>query len=67
MQRHYTHPICTPTRASMMTGRLPVHVLDEFSPACGDEAGAVPVNMTTVGDKLSQAGYMTHFVGKWDN
>eukprot|EP00965_Chrysotila_dentata_P163633 5403236-Pleurochrysis_carterae.AAC.1 len=51
----------------MMTGRLPVHVLEEFSPACGDEAGAVPLNMTTLGDKLSQAGYMTHFVGKWDN
>eukprot|EP00965_Chrysotila_dentata_P183911 6072318-Pleurochrysis_carterae.AAC.1 len=44
-----------------------MHVLDRFSHVCGDEVGAVPLNMTTVAEKLSfEGGYMSHFVGKWD-
>eukprot|EP00965_Chrysotila_dentata_P100669 3326469-Pleurochrysis_carterae.AAC.2 len=68
IHRHYSHHICTPSRASFLSGRIPMHVLDGYSHACGDEVGAVPLNMTTVADKLSyEGGYMSHFVGKWDN
>eukprot|EP01084_Bolivina_argentea_P160629 279692_1 len=63
--RHYVHFVCTPTRSSFQTGRLPVHVTIKLknpdNPACG-----IPRNMTGIGTKMKQAGYNTHIVGKWD-
>eukprot|EP00965_Chrysotila_dentata_P153469 5072632-Pleurochrysis_carterae.AAC.1 len=65
--RHYAHMICTPSRASLFSGRLPMHVLDRFSHVCADEVGGVPLNMTTIAEKLTrEGGYMAHLVGKWD-
>jgi arylsulfatase A-like enzyme len=65
LNRHYVHMMCTPSRASLQTGRLPVHIITKLAGPC-DENGAIPRNMTGLAAKLRTAGYATHQVGKWD-
>jgi arylsulfatase I/J len=63
--RHYVHMMCTPTRSSFLSGRLPAHVLTQLAGPC-DENGAIPRNMTGIAAVLKKGGYATHQVGKWD-
>lgn len=65
LNRHYVHMTCTPSRASLQTGRLPVHMITKLCGPC-DAQGAIPRNVTGIARKLKSAGYATHQVGKWD-
>eukprot|EP00931_Biecheleriopsis_adriatica_P120159 TRINITY_DN95289_c0_g1_i1.p1 TRINITY_DN95289_c0_g1~~TRINITY_DN95289_c0_g1_i1.p1 ORF type:complete len:557 (+),score=80.74 TRINITY_DN95289_c0_g1_i1:33-1703(+) len=65
LNRHYVHMTCTPSRSSLQSGRLPVHILTELAGPC-DSNGAIPRNMTGIAAVLKRAGYATHQVGKWD-
>jgi len=57
--------MCTPSRASFQTGRLPVHVITQLAGPC-DANGAIPRNMTGIAAQLKKGGYASHQVGKWD-
>ena len=64
LDRHYTYKFCSPSRSSLLSGRLPFHVnIYNDDPAM--EGQGVPTNMTLISDKLSTVGYATHFIGKW--
>lgn len=61
-------PLCTPSRACLMTGRLAVRTgmtnpLGGVLP-CDGEFG-LPTNETTLAEHLKAAGYKTGHVGKW--
>ena len=71
-------PVCSPTRASIMTGRHPVRVqITDWIP--GDSTKAddshrflhvqdrdqLPLEQLTVAEILRAAGYQTFFAGKW--
>jgi arylsulfatase A-like enzyme len=63
LSHHYTHFYCTPSRCSLLSGRLPMHVQQGQAFPETPNAG-IPRNMTTIGTKMQQAGYRTHVVGK---
>jgi arylsulfatase B len=67
LRRYYVHAFCSPSRASFLSGRLPVHVqttnTQPDQPNCG-----IPFNMTTLPEFLRAAAAPVdaYFVGKWD-
>jgi arylsulfatase B len=70
--RMYGHKFCGPSRAAIQSGRLPIHVtvLDDNladvnpkDPISGFQG--IPRNMTGIAQKLKNANYSTHMVGKW--
>jgi len=69
-------PVCSPTRASIMSGQYPAHVgVIDFIPGHWRpyEEVTVPSNRTqylpeeiiTIGETMKEAGYSTGYFGKW--
>lgn len=72
-------PVCSPTRAAMMTGQTPARILltnhapgnpDGFSLegssiAEPDTIRNLPLSSVTIAERLSCAGYATAHIGKW--
>ena len=64
-QAYAAAPICSPTRASLITGQYPARVgITDFLPE-HTERWLDPAKYFTINEALSQAGYHTGIVGKW--
>ena len=73
LNHHYAASVCSPSRCSLLSGRLPIHVNDQNrnmalynpdDPISGFMG--IPRSMTTLGTKMKEGGYATHVVGKWN-
>lgn len=67
-QFYVAAPVCTPSRAALLTGRLPCR-----SGMCSnkrrvlfpDSKGGIPAEEVTLAEALKQGGYATACIGKW--
>lgn len=71
-------PVCSPTRAALITGQSPARLGitqhgpndDRFGPENkvireAQTSGALPLDQVTVAERLKSKGYATAFIGKW--
>lgn len=57
-------PVCSPTRASIMTGQYPARVgITEYLGPAGDDF--LPTSHQVLPETLRDAGYRTGLIGKW--
>lgn len=65
LDRFYSQPICTPTRAALLTGRSPLRSGLVFGVARPWDYFGLPTGEHLLSESLQSAGYQTAIVGKW--
>ena len=64
LDNYHAQPVCTPTRASILTGRHAIHH-GIYMPFAQGSALRLNLSYTLLPRYLQRLGYATHAVGKW--
>lgn len=65
LEQFYTQPLCTPTRAALMTGRYPMRYGLQMGVIPSGASYGLDTSERTLPEALKTAGYRTSLVGKW--
>ncbi|MGQ0567248.1 MAG: arylsulfatase B [Gemmobacter sp.] len=65
LQQFYTQPLCTPTRAALMTGRYPLRYGLQLGVIPSGAVYGLATDELTLPQVLKGAGYRTAMIGKW--
>jgi Sulfatase len=66
LTRYYSQELCTPSRASLMTGRLPLSLGLQHGSINVQTNGTLGIDETTIADVLKANGYTNYMYGKWN-
>ena len=60
-------PICSPTRAALMTGRYPIRYGGHVgtTPGLAADLGWAPIGEPIMAERFQDIGYSTYMAGKW--
>jgi arylsulfatase A-like enzyme len=64
LDAHYVQPVCSPTRAALLTGRYATRT-GVYAVVRPHAKWGLPLEERTLADALRDAGYQTAIVGKW--
>ncbi len=64
IESHYVQPVCSPTRAALMTGRYATRT-GVYTIVTPHAKWGLPLNERTLASALKDAGYETAITGKW--
>jgi arylsulfatase A-like enzyme len=65
LEQYYVQPMCTPTRAALMTGRYPLRYGLQTGVIPSAHVYGLPTDEWLLPQALKEAGYATAIVGKW--
>lgn len=65
LRRYYTQPLCTPSRAALLSGRYPIKLGMQHSVIYNEEPRGLPLSVKLLPQWLADLGYVTHIIGKW--